>query len=290
MDSDDIKIKNVSDTALWVAYYRAKETERPDALFKDPLAKVLVGERGKIIAESMKAISRYTEWSVVSRTVIIDAFIQDLIKDGIDTVINLGTGLDTRPYRMNLPNQLKWIEVDYPHMIDLKNEALKNEKPTCQLTRVAVDLADDEKRKKFLAEAASQSKKILVLTEGVIPYLTQDQVSNLAQDLLAQPSIAYWITEYFDPQVYRYLKDRVRTQKMKNAPFQFYPPDWNGFFEQRGWTPKAIKYSSEVAEKYGRQVPMPWFAVIFRIFAGKAFKEKTGKLMGYMIFKRKNNP
>jgi methyltransferase (TIGR00027 family) len=287
MDSNDIKINNVSDTALWVAYYRAKETERPDALFKDPLAKVLVGERGKMIAESMKSIGRYTEWSVVSRTVMIDAFIEDLIKDGIDAVINLGAGLDTRPYRMNLPGQLKWIEVDYPHMIELKNDLLKSEQPTCQLTRVAVDLADDEKRKTFLSQAAAQSKKILVLTEGVIPYLTQDQVSNLAKDLISQPSIAYWITEFFSPQVYRYLKDRVRTKRMKNAPFQFYPDDWNGFFEQRGWIPKEIKYSSEIAAQYGREVPMPWFAVIFRFLAGKAFREKTGKLMGYMIFKRK---
>ena len=39
--------RNISDTARWVAVYRAIESERPDAWFRDPLAKRLAGERGE---------------------------------------------------------------------------------------------------------------------------------------------------------------------------------------------------------------------------------------------------
>ncbi|MDE3110116.1 MAG: class I SAM-dependent methyltransferase, partial [Acidobacteriota bacterium] len=46
-------MQHVSDTAFWVAHYRAIEGERPDALFHDPLAGVLAGERGRNIAEHM---------------------------------------------------------------------------------------------------------------------------------------------------------------------------------------------------------------------------------------------
>jgi O-methyltransferase involved in polyketide biosynthesis len=49
------EIRDVSDTAIWVAYYRARETERPDAMFRDPLARVLVGDRGEKIARSWAA-------------------------------------------------------------------------------------------------------------------------------------------------------------------------------------------------------------------------------------------
>ena len=48
-------MRNISDTALWVAVYRAMETDRPDAIFRDPFARKLAGERG---AEIVKSIPR----------------------------------------------------------------------------------------------------------------------------------------------------------------------------------------------------------------------------------------
>src|SRR5437773_1190282 len=42
-------IRSVSDTALWVAMYRAYESERADALFSDPYARRLAGPRGEAI-------------------------------------------------------------------------------------------------------------------------------------------------------------------------------------------------------------------------------------------------
>ena len=118
-------ISDVSETSLWVARYRAREAERPDALFRDPLAARLAGERGRAIAESIHA-SRYTGWSVVIRTVVIDAYIKELVRKGIDTVINLGAGLDARPYRLDLPPSLRWFEVDYPHMIEFTAEGAED--------------------------------------------------------------------------------------------------------------------------------------------------------------------
>ena len=120
----DSTINHVSDTALWVAHYRTLESERPDALFHDPLAKKLVGERGKEIAENMGKTAKYTSWTLIVRTFIIDKFIQALVSDGVDTIVNIGAGVDTRPYRMQLPQSLLWIEVDYPHLIDYKEKII----------------------------------------------------------------------------------------------------------------------------------------------------------------------
>ena len=46
-------ISNVSDTARWVALYRAMETDRPDALFKDPYARRLAGAEGEEIVNTI---------------------------------------------------------------------------------------------------------------------------------------------------------------------------------------------------------------------------------------------
>ena len=280
-------ITDVGDTSFWVAYYRALETERPDALFRDPFAKRLVGNLGKKISDSMPKVSRYTQWSVVSRTVIIDRFIEKLIKnEGVDGILNLGAGLDTRPYRMNLPASLKWIEVDYSRIIKHKSDHLKDEKPICNLTRFEVDLANDQLRKQFLNEILPDSKKVLVLTEGVIPYLTSDQVSSLGKDLFQQQRFAFWITEYFHPRVYRHLQKSVRTKMMKNAPFQFYPPDWFGFFNALGWKEQETGFASDVAKEFGRRQPLPWFAYLLIPLMPKKVKEQMARMMGYTLLNR----
>ena len=95
-------IRNISDTALWVAVYRARETERQDALFRDPFARKLAGERGEQIAKDLRAGQRY-EWPYTARTVRFDQIVTEQIKQDADMVINLAAGLDTRPYRMELP-------------------------------------------------------------------------------------------------------------------------------------------------------------------------------------------
>jgi len=107
-------IQKVSDTVFWVASYRATESKKSDPLFVDALAEVLVGEFGKSIASSMRPIRKYAYWSVTIRTRLIDDFIYSYVGQGYKTIINLGAGLDTRPYRLSLPQDIQWIEIDFP--------------------------------------------------------------------------------------------------------------------------------------------------------------------------------
>ena len=104
-------IRNISDTAAWVALYRAMESDRPDAVFRDPYARHLAGTRGQQIMEKMSVAKKYA-WSYVARTYVLDTYIAQEVVAGADMVINLAAGLDTRPYRMQLPASLQWIEVD----------------------------------------------------------------------------------------------------------------------------------------------------------------------------------
>jgi methyltransferase (TIGR00027 family) len=277
-------IDNVSDTAFWVAVYRAKESERELAMFNDPFAHGLAGERGRQMAAAMPDISPYVEWSVVSRTVIIDRFIERLIGEDVDAVINLGAGLDARPYRMSLPATLEWIEADHPSIIAHKNLGLASAEPRCKLTRVGIDLGDDPRRMEFLQNAAPQARKVLVLTEGVLPYLSPEQVSALGRDLSSQRRFTYWITEYFHPRTYRYLNHPVRAAKMKNAPFRFFPDDWYAFFKAIGWVERETRYTSEIATEFNRKIPMPTVARLLMPFLPKKAKEELLRMTGFVVF------
>jgi hypothetical protein len=118
--------------------------------------------------------------------------------------------------------------------------------------------------------------------------LTENQVATLAQDLNEQPRIHFWITEYFTPQVYKYLKSSKREKMMKNSPFLFYPDNWSGFFESNGWLHREIQYSADIAIKTGRRMPMPWWARIIMTFLSKKFLEASKKASGYQLLQKKN--
>jgi methyltransferase (TIGR00027 family) len=201
-----------------VAGFRALENEQPKPLFHDPLAAKLVGDHGK---EILATIPRHFvgAWSVVIRTVIIDDYIRQAVAAGVDTILNLGAGLDTRPYRIELPSSLRWIEVDFPHMIELKETRLADEKPGCRLERIKLDLTDRALRRRLFSNVNARAGKILVLTEGVIPYLTNEDVAELADDLRQAKKIGFWITDYFSPEAIRY-GEKMRARFMRNAPFQ----------------------------------------------------------------------
>lgn len=289
MESTIPAISHVSDTAIWVAYYRALESDQPKPLFKDHLAKILVGERGKQIAGIMKKISPHVRWSVVIRTCIIDSYIQKLItEEGIETVINLGAGLDTRPYRMQLPHSLNWIEVDYSNVIEHKENLLASHQPHVRLQRISMDLADRPKRQELLTRLSETSGKTLILTEGVILYLTEEDVAALAEDLHAHKNFQFWIAEYMSPEIYYLFKTDERTKQMKNAPFRFFPTDWFGFFKKLGWTTLEIRWLVEEGFKLGRLPPLPWWFIFIRPFITKKNSEKYRKQMAYVIYKPEN--
>lgn len=280
MDISQAEINDVTDTALWVAAYRAEETQRKDALFNDSFAGLLIGDLGALIATRTQG-SRYTAWSVVIRTYIIDRFITDLVSKKIDTILNLGAGLDTRPYRLLLPSTLRWIEVDFPKIIDHKEEKLKNETPVCRLERVKLDLSKTEERDAFFDKISSESQNVLILTEGVIPYLSNEEAHSLASSLYQYENFRHWITEYYSPEILKFLRTPKRLQQMRNAPFLFYPESWFGFFENIGWKEVQTKYFGVESLQLGRTPPTPGW-----LKKDNASVELVKYFLGYTVFDR----
>ena len=279
-------IRDVSDTSFWIAHYRAEETARPDALFSDPLAAVLAGERGEQIAASMPN-SNIVGWTIVIRTRIIDDFIQFALDEGVDTVLNLGAGLDTRPYRMDLPASLHWIEADYPHLVDFKESQLAGETPRCHLERVRIDLAVRPARRELFARVNAQAASILVLTEGLVPYLSVEEAAPLADDLRALDRVRYWLVDNFSPEAMKFRHRKGLESKMQNAPFKFFPGDWFGFFREHGWQSKEVRWLAAEGERLQRPIPLPPFARFavdfWSFFMTEERREALKKFAGYVL-------
>jgi methyltransferase (TIGR00027 family) len=253
LKADDASITHVSDTALWVATFRAREGHRADAAFDDPLASILSGERGPRIARSFTRTATVA-WSVIVRTSAIDRLIYDALAAGIDTVLNLGAGLDCRPYRMKLPQSLRWVEIDFQTIVDMKNAQLIQYQPACRLERIGMDLLDRASRREIFARYGAASTNMLVITEGVIPYFAAHEIAALAEELHAIASLRCWIQD-FENAGKRGLP-RGWAKKLQAAPMLFEVKDWFEFFAKFGWRSSKVITSIEEAERIARPYPM----------------------------------
>jgi methyltransferase (TIGR00027 family) len=265
----DEEIQHTSESALLTAGWRAMESARSDALFHDPLAAGLAGERGLRIAKTVPAGA----WAVAIRTVLIDAFVQSAISSGIDTVINLGAGLDTRPYRMHLPSSLHWVEVDYPSLMEGKTANLSSEVPMCSIERIGLDLTEVDARRRLFDRIWMTSRRAMVLMEGVLGDLNVHEAGELADDLRSQPGCESWVIDYFSP---RLLVDYQKHQPHGSVPVRFDPPSWEAFMTEHGWRIKEIRFIGEESERLHRPVPLSRLDKIMRLFTSRPLRD-----MGY---------
>src|SRR5919199_1159929 len=204
------RIENVSDTARWVAVYRAMETARPDAIFRDPYAERLAGERGRAIVDAM-AHGRSRAWSMIVRTALFD-------------------------------------------------DMLRAERPTCRYEAVSLDLRDEAKRRALFAQLGAESTRAVVMTEGLLVYLTDDDVGALARDLHAQPSFRWWVIDIASPRLLRMMqRDWGKTLAAGNAPFKFAPAAGPGFFKPFGWCVAQFRATLDEARRLKREMRGMWF-------------------------------
>jgi len=234
-------VSHISDTARWVAAYRAIESKRPDALFHDPFAARLAGARGAEIADKMQKTMGRMGWPIVVRTKAIDDLVMAAVAEGADRVLNLAAGLDSRPYRLPLPPSLSWIEADLSGILDEKERMLRAETPRCRLVRERVDLSLPLARSTFLEAALAGASHAIVITEGLLIYLEDDVVSGLARDLASRRQVRGWITDLVSPAVLQMMRRQMNRHLSPDAAMRFAPESGVSFFAPLGWRPAAVR-------------------------------------------------
>lgn len=191
-------LEHVSDTALLVAGIRAIETERADGFVRDPFAARLAGERGMAIARNLPALW-WMQFGIGMRCIFMDELLRVALDAGVDTVLNLGAGLDSRPWRLDLPAALRWIEVDFPDMLAYKSAALGDAEPRCRLERMSADLNNPAERAAALHRAGGGNA--LLITEGLLMYLPGATIEALAAETRAAGGFAFWLFELNSPAI-----------------------------------------------------------------------------------------
>ncbi|MBU7586460.1 MAG: class I SAM-dependent methyltransferase [Nostoc sp. TH1S01] len=248
-----LSVEHVSDTAILTALARAIESDRPDALFKDPFARSLAGVRGEQLVSSIPNIDSLSK-AIAVRTHVIDEFILKAVSQGeIDTVLNLGSGLDTRPYRLPLPSWLRWIDCDLPGILSYKYDTLSNNHPNCTLEFISLDITDDRARRTIFQQINQSAGSVMVVSEGLLIYLKPIQVTAIAIDLREQRRFLWWLTDLSSPKGLQLTEEFLGVNRLNSqVKLEFAPEEGIEFFHNFGWRKMALRFLLDEALRLKR--------------------------------------
>lgn len=187
-----IPYKDVGQTAIFVAWTRRAESQRPDALFQDPFAAAMLDLLAKSPAlESVAGAVRqmednqqkFPEYFAV-RTRFFDDRIQAALRAGARQVVSLGSGFDGRPLRLACPPGTDWYEVDLPQVSTLKGALVTASglEPTCRRHDVAANLNSDWATP-LRAAGFDPDRPTVWLVEGLSYYLSEERLEELFTQL-----------------------------------------------------------------------------------------------------------
>lgn len=241
------------DTARLTAAFRVLESERHAPLVSDSWAAELAGERGKSLLRQFPTPRESSNGSVV-RTWLIDQVIQKMVElHDIETVLCLGAGFDTRPYRLPLPKRLRWVEIDLDDVIQHKRSVLRRVASSCKVQRFVVDLLDTERRRAWMGEYLPAYGRTLVVTEGLLVYLMRQEVASIAADLHETGEVLSWITDLGSPFVMEWMDRLTETVPgMEGVLWSFAPANPELDFHRMNWSFGKLYSIIRRADRLGR--------------------------------------
>ncbi|MBK5189874.1 MAG: class I SAM-dependent methyltransferase, partial [Gemmatimonadaceae bacterium] len=178
-------------------------------------------------------------------------------------------------------------DVDLPDILRYKLETLADAKPRCAYESVEVDLTDAGVRRSLFDRLGASSKRALVVTEGLLIYLSEADVGALASDLHATPAFARWVIDLASPRLLKMMaKSWGAAVALGNAPFRFAPASGTDFFREFGWEERAFHSTMEEAERLQRGMKMMWLWKFLGRFYPARMREEFRRMSGTVVLER----
>jgi methyltransferase (TIGR00027 family) len=242
-----------------MAAARARESERADRLFDDPLAAALAGPEGFAWLERMESAAR-SGWPglyPVIRTRFFDDFLVDACRGlGVRQVILAAAGMDTRAFRLDWPSQTRLYELDLPEVLDAKEDVIEaaGAEASCERRTVRVDLRQATWPEALLDVGYRPERLSVWLIEGLLFYLTRAAVHGLLEKVGALTATGSLLGldvmnrgMFFSPVAWPMQAALAR----RGAPGRFGTNDPETLMAHHGWEADATQAGEEGAN-YGR--------------------------------------
>ena len=206
----EIVLDGVMETLLITLYARAKDATSANPFIGDKKSLEIINQLDYDFSKFEKGKGSY--FGVLARVSVMDkvtrAFIQ---KYPNAKIVSLGCGLDTRFERVD-NGQIEWYNLDFPEVMEKRKLFFEENPRVINLPFSALDEI-------WTKEIKSDDRELLILSEGVLMYLTEEQVKSLLNLLTANFSS---FTAYFDLCHKVMIKQGKRHDTVKHTKTEFH--------------------------------------------------------------------
>ena len=223
--------------------------------------------RGTAIPGGLRFVSSFIDrrWpgvrsSVVARTKLIDDTISTTLDQGIEQVVVLGAGFDSRAYRMPRLRDLTVFEVDHPDTQAAKQTVLTRRLGIlpAHVRFVAVDFKHDDLRSAMARAGYREPVRSFILWEGVTNYLTESAVDSTLRWCSRAPTGSFLVFTYVHrdiltrPSVYAGSKNLFASLEKAGERFTFgmEPSHVPQYLAERGFALELDIGAAEYRERY----------------------------------------
>lgn len=253
--------------AQWVAANRALETESPDPLYRDPFARALAGAAGFAMLGAMRAaiglpMSSAADPYLTIRTRYFDDALGEAVRDGsVRQVVILASGMDTRAFRLEWPEDLVLFEVDREDVFDYKEAILDRSgaRPRCDRRIVRADLTKPWTAL-LLAAGFDPTGPSAILAEGLVIYLNASEVTSLLSSIRGIACTGSWLGLDLANQALleaSFMAPYMKRLADAGCPWKFAVEDPEAWLASHGWRGTAVTLGAPEAT-YGRwPYPVP---------------------------------
>ena len=188
-----VHLTEEKETLLLTVYAKALDSRSRNSILNDKKADELVSMIDYDFEKLIPKNSFASGHVIPARAKQLDEWVKEFLRDFPNAIVlNLGCGLDTRISRINPSSSVNWFDVDYPEVIKLRKTFFSD--------RDGYQMIESALTESEWLEKLPEARPTMVVAEGVLEYLTEDEVKTLLNrltDHFAHGQIAFDVMNSF---------------------------------------------------------------------------------------------
>ncbi len=232
-----MKQNQSSQSALGVAFFRAIESQKPEArrICYDPYARAFLPTVSYVLVKLIVDSGLYERMGpgavgfITVRERYIDDYLKTGLTEGLDQVVLLGAGFDTRAYRIPGIEKSRVFEIDYPATQEVKRKGLKKviDPLPGHVTFLPVDFNTQSLGERLQSAGYDEKAKTLFIWQGVTFFLEAQGVDSTLEFIANHSGpgssviFDYMYNEIFQDPHNSYGKSLKRIAKMSGEEYMF---------------------------------------------------------------------